>query len=483
MALKPYLMKPKQGAILAWAEKISASRQKWMKHHLYYHEAHYSYLRFLIPPNQNILVLGCGIGDTLYQLKPASGLGVDFSPNMIRKAEHLYPDLSFKLADIEDKDFFSNLSLDFEVDIVLLGDSIGYLNDIQTFLENLQSICHSKTRVVSTYYGYLWEPLLKSAEFFHLRMPSTDTTWLRMRDVEQFFNLSGFECVKKEWRLLFPFKCFRVGPFINRYIATLPLFRRLCIRQYLVARSTVSNLVDLRSVSIAIPCKNEKGNIESMLIRMPDFGATTEIIFVEGGSTDGTWDELIKVQQEHPQHNIKILKQRGHGKGDAVRAAFSEATGDVLMILDADLTVPPEDLLKFYKAIVSGQGEYINGSRLIYGMEPGAMRSLNFIANHMFAQIFSFLLNQRITDTLCGTKVLSRSAYKRIVDNRDYFGDFDPFGDFDLIFGASKLNLKIVEIPVRYARRRYGTTQISRFRHGLLLARMTALAYKKLKAI
>jgi len=402
---------------------------------------------------------------------------------MIREAKSRHPNLDFLVFDIEGKDFFQNLDLDFAVDVVLLGDTIGYLDDIQGFLRNLQTICNSETRIVSSYYGYLWEPILKSAEFLGLRMGSTDTTWLTMRDVEHFLNITGFECVKKEWRLLCPFRLLGIGGFINSFIATLPLVRRLCIRHYFVARSTACPSPIKPSISIAIPCKNERGNIEPAIRRIPDFGVPTEIIFVEGGSTDGTWDEIKRVKGRFPHKNISFLKQPAHGKGDAVRAAFSTATGNVLIILDADLTVPPEDLPKFYEAIATNQGEYINGSRLIYGMEHGAMRTLNFLANHIFAQIFSHLLNQRITDTLCGTKALTRAAYEEIVKNRPYFGDFDPFGDFDLIFGASKLNLKFLEIPVRYGSRKYGTTQISRFRHGLLLLKMAAMAYRKLKAI
>ena len=483
MAKQPFSDSTKKSVIFNWAEQLSSSRSSWLKRHKYYHACHFRYLRFLIPRGKNVLALGCGTGDTLAQLKPARGLGVDLSPGMIREAKARHPSLDFLVFDIEGKDFFQNLDLDFAVDVVLLGDSLGYLDDIQVFLSKLQTICRSETRIVSSYYGYLWEPILKLAEFLGLRMRSTNTTWLRMGDVEHFFSITGFECVKKEWRLLCPFRLLGVGAFFNSFIATLPLVRRLCIRQYLVARSTTSPQPFKPSISIAIPCKNERGNIEPAIRRVPDFGVPTEIIFVEGDSTDGTWDEIKRVKDSYPQKTISFLKQPGHGKGDAVRAAFSNATGDVLMILDADLTVPPEDLPKFYEAIATNQGEYINGSRLIYGMEHGAMRTLNFLANHIFAQIFSYLLNQRITDTLCGTKVLTRAAYKEIAANRSYFGDFDPFGDFDLIFGASKLNLRFLEIPVRYGSREYGTTQISRFRHGLLLLKMAAMAYRKLKAV
>jgi glycosyltransferase involved in cell wall biosynthesis len=207
-----------------------------------------------------------------------------------------------------------------------------------------------------------------------------------------------------------------------------------------------------------------------------------EILFVEGHSSDGTYEEALRVRDAYPSWDIKVMRQDGVGKADAVYKGFDAARGDVLMILDADLTVPPEQLDKFWEVLVSGRAEYVHGTRLVYPMEKEAMRFLNLLANWTFSVLFSWLLNQRLTDTLCGTKALSRENYARLKNNRSYFGDFDPFGDFDLIFGAAKLNLKPAEIPIRYQARSYGETQISRFRHGWLLLRMVAFAYRKLKA-
>ncbi|MBM3395148.1 MAG: glycosyltransferase family 2 protein, partial [Betaproteobacteria bacterium] len=238
-----------------------------------------------------------------------------------------------------------------------------------------------------------------------------------------------------------------------------------------------------RSVTVVIPCRNEQGNIEAAIRRLPAFGSSQEVLFVEGNSTDGTREEIERVIRAYPGRTIRLLAQPGKGKGDAVRTGFAQATGDVLMILDADLTMPPEDLPKFYRALIGGKGEFINGCRLVYPMEQQAMRMLNLLGNKFFSLAFSWLLNQRIKDTLCGTKVLSREDYRRIADNRAYFGDFDPFGDFDLLFGASKLNLKIVEVPIRYRARSYGETNIRRFAHGWLLLKMTVYAFFKLKAV
>jgi glycosyltransferase involved in cell wall biosynthesis len=237
------------------------------------------------------------------------------------------------------------------------------------------------------------------------------------------------------------------------------------------------------SVSVIIPCRNEKGNIENAIKRLPKFCSDIEIIFVEGHSADSTLTEINRVIDAYSDTDIKVFVQDGKGKGDAVRKGFANARGDILMILDADLTVPPEDLPKFYEAIVSGKGEFINGTRMVYPMQNQAMRFLNFLANRFFSLLFSWILNQRFTDTLCGTKALTKKNYLRIEENRSFFGDFDPFGDFDLIFGAAKLNLRIVEIPIPYAAREYGETQISRFRHGWLLLKMVIFAYRKMKII
>ena len=470
-------------AIREWARTKADRQPRWSLPNNFFRRSSEDYLKFLVPENQRILSLGCGAGDTMAGLNPAFGLGIDLDASALQIAQNKYPRLQFMEGDMEDADLMEQIAQNLPFDVVLLDGSLGYLDDIQMFLTRLQVVCNEDTRVVSVYYGYLWEPVLRLAEKLQLREPSLDTTWLRMGDVENFMTLGGFETIKKEWRVLLPFRMFGLGNLVNRYVAPLPWIRRLALSHYLVARKMPKYSLQELSVSVVIPCRNERGNIEPAIQRLPKLGSGTEIIFVEGHSTDGTWEEVKRVQKIYPGLDISILQQTGEGKGDAVRAGFDLAKGDILMILDADLTVPPEDLEKFVEIICSGKGEYVNGSRLIYGMEDQAMRFLNFLANHFFALVFTFLINQRLTDTLCGTKVLTRKNYQRIKAGRTYFGTFDPFGDFDLIFGASKLNLKFAEVPVRYASRRYGSTQISRFRHGLLLLRMVVFAYRKLKAI
>jgi SAM-dependent methyltransferase len=466
--------------IREWADKMAKNRTKWINKNKFFYKNDWDYMKFLISPNQRVLELGCGSGNLLNELKPSYGVGVDISANMVKEAKKSYPHLEFLVNDIEDPLFLESLKGTF--DVIILSDTIGYLEDCETFLTSLHSLCDSNSRVVISYFSWYWSPLLKLAELLKMRMPSVQMNWLRTNDTIGFLHLTGFETVKREWRQLFPFYFFGITTLLNRFVGTLPLLRRLSLRNYIVARPLINASLKSPSATVLIPCKNEIGNIENAIKRIPNFCEDMEILYVDGHSQDGTLDEIKRVIKNYPEKDIKALVQDGDGKGDAVQKGFSHARGEVLMILDADLTVPPEDLPKFYDAIVNGKGEYINGTRLVYPMDKQAMRFLNYLANHTFSMIFSWLLNQRLTDTLCGTKVITKENYKKIAENRAYFGYFDPFGDFDLIFGASKLNLKIVEVPIRYAAREYGVTQISRFRHGFLLLRMVLFAYRKLKA-
>jgi len=367
-------------------------------------------------------------------------------------------------------------------DYIVLPGTLGGLEDIQDFLQRLRAFCHADTRVIIEYYSYLWQYVLKLGEKVRFKTPQPTQNWLTWQDIYNFLSLTGYEPIKAERAILFPFNIWGLSYVVNRYVAKLPLFNALTLNHFIIARPIFEQPRDY-SVTILVPCRNERGNIEQAVTRTPAFGTRQEFIFVEGHSQDGTYEEVQRVMKAYPDRDIKLFKQTGKGKGDAVRFGFSKATGDVLMILDADLTVQPEDMPKFYNALRDNKGEFINGCRLVYPLEDEAMRFLNLLANKFFGMFFTWLLGQRFKDTLCGTKVMLRRQYEELVANRHYFGDFDPFGDFDLIFGAVKMNLKVIEVPIRYKSRRYGTTQIQRFRHGLLLFRMCAFAMQKIKFI
>jgi hypothetical protein len=403
---------------------------------------------------------------------------VDISPEMVRVARAKYPRLEFRVMDAE------ALDMDEKFDFVLISDTLGHLEDIQRAFGQLKKVCKPETRVVITYHNYLWTPLLNLAERLRLKMPSIKLNWLNTTEIRDLLYLEGFEVIRQGRRFLMPLRVPLASWLINRFVSKLPLFNGLCLTNFLICRRAEACPDTSRppSVSVIVPARNERGNIEDAVRRTPLMGSGTEVIFVEGGSTDGTLEEIRRVCEAYRGPlKLKYATQDGRGKADAVRKGMAMAGGDVLMILDADLTVPPEDLPKFYGVFAGGKAEFVSGSRLTYPLEEQAMRFLNLLGNHFFALMFSWILGQKVTDTLCGTKAISREDYARLAANRSYFGDFDPFGDFDLMFGAAKLNLKMCEVPIRYEARRYGTTNISRFTHGALLFRMTLFAMDKLK--
>jgi SAM-dependent methyltransferase len=464
---------------LAYFEDQAEGRDGWKRRAGYYHGRIERLLRSLIPSGRRVLELGCGTGDLLAATLPSRGLGVDFSPRMTALARKKYPALSFEVDDIE------NLELRETFDYVILSDAIGSLGDVWEGFRRLKQVCRPDTRVIVTNSNYLWEPLLRLAERLGLKARQPLQHWLPLSDIENLLALNGFAPVREGYAVLLPVWIPFVSDFVNRWLAPLPVLRRLCLVQYLVARPRPEGPAEREEpvVSVVVPCLDEEGNIAPLVERLPRLGRKTELIFVDGRSVDGTV-KLIEEARKAPRpgFELKFVDQGGRfGKGDAVRKAFDAATGDFLIILDADLSVAPEDLPKFFLALLEGRGEMINGSRLNYPMEDQAMRYLNNVANKLFGLALSWLLDRRIRDTLCGTKALRKSDYEKIKAQRAHFGDFDPFGDFDLLFGAARLGLEIVEMPVRYRSRSYGETKISRFRHGLLLARMCLVAARKLK--
>ena len=455
-------------------DDIAGERLKWKKRNFFYHKSLENYFSFIIPANSRVLEIGCGTGELLNAVSPGYGVGIDFSKNMVEIAKNQFPSLNFHVQDAH------NIELTETFDYIILSDIMGSLWDVQLTFKNLKKVSHKHSRILISSYNYLWEPILKFAESLGLKKKQPLQNWLSINDIENLLELEGFEIIRNEQKILLPKKIPVLNFIFNTILANLPILNHFCLISILVARPRVETNEEY-SVSILVPARNEKGNIENAILRTPKFGKSQEFIFVEGHSSDGTYEEMIRVKEKYSNLNIVVFKQSGKGKGNAVRDGFDVATGDVLMILDADLTMPPEDLHKYYEALLKNKGEFINGCRLIYLMESEAMRFLNLIANKFFGMFFSYILGQKLKDTLCGTKVLFNEDYKKIIRNRSYFGDFDPFGDFDLLFGAAKLNLKIIEVPIRYKDRQYGSTQISRFSHGWLLIKMSIFAAKKIK--
>jgi len=373
----------------------------------------------------------------------------------------------------------------FRADYVLLNGNIHYEADVQDFLGKLRPALLPSTRVIIVFYSTLWKPWLRLATAFGVRGKTPEENWIANEDVRNLLLLANYELVRQESKILVPIYIPLVSYLANRFLAPLPGFRLFNLLNIAVARPlglAPPDRSERPSVSVIVPARNEAGNIEAAILRTPAMGPDDELIFIEGNSTDNTWETICELKTKYQgTRNIQIDRQEGKGKGDAVRKGFSLATKEILMILDADLTVPPEELPRFYEALVGQKGEFINGSRLVYPMEKQAMRFLNLLGNKFFAVMFSFVLGQRFKDTLCGTKVLSRANYLKLAAHRKYFGEFDPFGDFDLIFGATRMGLRIVEVPIHYRDRTYGTTNIQRWKHGFILLRMLRFAAARIK--
>jgi ubiquinone/menaquinone biosynthesis C-methylase UbiE len=459
--------------------QVARKLEDWRGWGGYYHRRLTEVYRSLVAPGQSVLELGCSRGDLLAALEPAVGVGVDFSEEMIHAARGRHPELRFIQADAH------TLNLNEKFDIIILSDLVNDLWDVQAVFRKVSQLAHPRSRIIINSYSRLWEPALKTAQLLRLAKPTLYQNWLTVEDISSLLHLADCEVIKESQEVLLPLPVWGLANLSNRFLVKLWPFKHLALTNIIVARPqpSLGQGVEKPSVSVVVPARNEAGNISEIFARTPEMGKGTELIFVEGHSRDNTYDAIEAAIAAHPERDCQLLRQLGTGKGDAVRLGFSRARGDILMILDADLTVPPEDLPRFYEALNTGKGEFINGVRLVYPMEQQAMRFLNLIGNKFFSLAFSWLLDQPIKDTLCGTKVLWKRDYEAIAANRCYFGDFDPFGDFDLIFGAVKLNLKLTDLPIRYRERSYGTTNINRWSHGWLLLKMVAFAAKRVKFV
>jgi SAM-dependent methyltransferase len=459
-------------------DKVADERAQIARHPYYWREVH-RLVGTLVVPNSRVLEVGCGLGDLLAVVGTKGSVGIDVSSRMIELAKQRHPDLDLRVADVERDPLPEG-----PFDTIILSDAIGLLDDVQLAFERLRSLLAPRGHIIVTYYSFLWEPVLKLAEQLGIKTRWPEQNWLSMKDIEGLLRLSGYEVFRQGTDVLLPARVPILADLANRVAVKLPLVRELALVDYFVARPLPEpNVTNEPTVSVICPTRNEKGNIREAVARTPVMGPSAELIFVDGNSTDGTVEEIEAVIRDYegPLELRLVHQGDGKGKGDAVRKGFAAAKNDVLMILDSDLTVPPEDLPKFYRALVTGKGDFVNGVRLVYPMEGEAMRFLNALGNKFFGTALSWLLEQPIKDSLCGTKVLRRDDYETIAANRHFFGDFDPFGDFDLLFGAARLNMRIVDLPVRYRARDYGETKIDRFRHGWMLLKMTAFGFKKLR--
>ena len=464
----------REARIAHW-DAVAVKRDSWRGWGAGYHARLREIYRFLVPPALRVLEIGYGAGDLLAAVQPDRGVGIDFSGEMILRARSKHPDLEFCEADAHDL-----ASVAGPFDVIILSDALNDLWDVQGALQQLKPLCTPSTRLVINFHSGLWQLPLALAQWLNLASPMLPQNWFTPDDARGMLRLAGFETIRSWHEILWPFG---LGGFFNKVLVRFWPFSQFALTNFMIARPQPVPAVEDPTVSVIVPARNEAGNINAIFERTPRMGRETELILVEGHSRDDTAAAIEREIAARPELRACLLRQSGIGKADAVRQGFSAASGEILMILDADLTVPPEDLPRFLEALRSGQGEFINGVRLVYPMERQAMQGLNFMGNKLFSMAFSWILGQPLKDTLCGTKALWKKDYELIASNRGYFGEFDPFGDYDLIFGAAKLNRKIIDLPIRYRERTYGATNISRWRHGFLLFQMVLVAARRLKFV
>lgn len=366
---------------------------------------------------------------------------------------------------------------------VLLQGTFNHHNDVEDLLRRLKAHLARTSRVVVVAFNPYLQWLYRLGVALNMKAGGMPTTFLTITDLDNLCRLSGYERVRVRPVGYVPWRLLGLGSLVNRLLPAIPLLRHLSLATVIVLRPVIGDAPDRRAtVSVVIPARNERGNIEPAVLRLPDVGSDLEVIFVEGHSDDGTWEEIERVRAAFGDRmSIRAYRQVGKGKADAVRLGFEHASGDLLTILDADLTMPPELLPRFVDAYRRGVADFINGSRIVYPMEGAAMRFLNRLGNVFFAKTVTWILGVRLGDCLCGTKLMRRDDYARMVRWRRDFGDFDPFGDFELLFPAATLGLGLVDVPIRYRARTYGSTQINRFRHGLMLLKMTFIGFLRLK--
>ncbi|MBU2103021.1 MAG: glycosyltransferase family 2 protein [Candidatus Omnitrophica bacterium] len=449
-------------------------KKRWGR---YIHRVNFSMIESHVPANVKFLAIGPWVSKSLLSLRDSTGVVVD--PYCDKADSESMPKIKF----FSNFEHFKDSNEKF--DYIILSFSIGMMEDIIDSFIDLRRFCTSHTRIISTYYSRAWQPFIKAAEFTGLKFKMPEMNWVPLQEIENLMFLADFQIIKRSLFCLVPTFIPLLSNFVNKFISPIPFINLFGILTIEVGRPL--HLPDNHNrrhspkVSVVVAAKNEEMNIPFIVKRIPSTSFEKEIIFVEGGSKDRTREAIEKVIADNPSLDIKFLTQDGKGKKDAIEKGFNAAQGDILIILDADLTVCPESLPKFVHALISDKAEFINGSRMVYPMRGKAMRFCNLLGNIFFSWIFSYLINQQIRDTLCGTKAFWRKDYLHIVENRRHFGQFDPFGDFDLLFGATYINLKIVDLPVRYEERRYGDTNIRRWRDGFYLLRMVIVGLNKLK--
>jgi len=460
------------------AESLAAqSLDNWQRIRGYYQQRLAQIYKHLVPPKMRVLELGCGQGDLLAALEPSRGVGIDLSEKMLERARERYPDFQFFHGDVHE-------ALPSEkFDFIIISDLLNDLRDVQRVLDLMAQCSLPSTRIILNAYSRLWQGPRWIARMMGAGKLQLDQNWLSRNDVENLLYLSGFETIRAFSEITWPVKTPGFDTLCNRYLAKIAPFRWFALTNFIVARPQPKPATQPATVSVIIPAQNDASNIHRIFEEAPEMGFGTELIFVVRHSTDHTYEAIEHEIARWPNRRVKLLRHEGQGKADALRLGFAHADGDLLMTLDASLTVSPRDLPRFYEAWCSGKGELVNGVRLVYPAEVAPMGFPRVIGYKFFSMAFSWLFGQNVKDMLCGTKAISRSDYETLAANRAYFGDFDPFGDFDLLFGAAKYSLKIVDLPIRCEQLAADATNVEHWKRCWLLLRMVGTAMRKIKFV
>lgn len=426
--------------------------KKWQ--HQYYHERIRKTFSFIIPPNKKILFLGADDAKILASLRPAKG-----TVAISTAYESYLPKEKF--------------------DYIILNGVLGQTTDMLRILKNILRACHPSTRILIYQYNYLWQWVLAIAEKLRLKRKEGVQNWLSVNDLKTYLEGADFQVTRIFRRTIFPFNFFGLGRILNFIDAIIPFFDFLKLDQFIISRPEPylfpKELPE--SLTICITVRNEKGNIEKIVKSIPKICKEQEILFVEGHSTDGTRKEILRMINQYPDKSIRVMGQPGIGQGDATRVGFKAAKGEIIIIYEGDGTSDPGDIKYFYDAMTSGRFEFIEGSRFVYPLDNKTMPVINQLGNIFFAKWFSFFLGQKTTDVLSGIKSILKKDYNLLFERWGFLGFEDPFGDFELLYGAARMGLKFGEIPMRYYPRTYGETKTKPFTHGLYLLKMAAKGY------
>ena len=435
----------------------------------FYHSEQKKFISSIIRPESSVLEIGCSTGNLLEVIDAQRVVGIEISPRMAELARHKCDTDKVEIIETSLENFETNEKFDY----IILNHLLEYAYDVQGSLEKIRDFCHDDSRVIVICHNPLWEHILRGTAFLGLRMPDLNRNFKTVMDLRNFFELAGFDPYETGYRLALPKRIPLFTTFFNKVLAKIPGLAVGSFSEYVIAKpkSVHSSSKPRYSCSVIIPCFNEEGNVTLAVERTPDMGTFTEILVVDDGSSDGTKAEAEKIAAKDPRVRV-ISYTPNSGKGYAVKVGFDAAKGDVLMILDADMTVRPEDMPRFFDPIDQGLADFVNGTRMIYPMENKAMGALNFIGNKGFGIILSLIMGRRATDTLCGTKAFRKKHY-------DTFDMTDKsWGDFDLLLGATKQRLKVVEMPIRYMARVEGDSKMKAFQHGWRLLMVCVQAFR-----